>query len=97
MLSRTGSIATHSRRIAMRLKALCFIGSLAALAIPLPAGAVPAQSAGTLSAQWGRQAAVTAPQGKSAAYVCPPGYYWEPGSHAHTANLGQLIARAAGE
>ena len=63
----------------MRLNALYFIGSLA---IPLPAGAVPAQSTGTLFAQWGGQAAVTAPQGSSAAYVCPPGYYWEPGSCA---------------
>jgi DNA-binding winged helix-turn-helix (wHTH) protein len=76
------SIATRSRRIAMRLNALCLIGSLAALAIPLPAGAVPAQSAGAVSAQWGRQAAVTAPQGRSAADVCAPGYYWEPGSYA---------------
>ena len=66
----------------MRLNALCFIGSLTALAIPLPAGAVPAQSAGTLSAQWGRQAAVTAPQVKAAAYVSPPGYYWDLGSYA---------------
>jgi hypothetical protein len=66
----------------MRLNALCLIGSLAALAIPLAAGAVPAQSAGTLSAQWGRQAAVTASQGKSAAYVRPPRYHWEPGSYA---------------
>jgi len=66
----------------MRLNALCLIGSLAALAIPLPAGAVPAQSVGAVSAQWGRQAAVTAPQGKPAAYVCPPGYYWEPDAYA---------------
>ncbi len=51
----------------MRLNALCLIGSLAALAIPLPTGAVPAQPARAVSAQWGRQAAVTAPQGKSAA------------------------------
>ena len=67
----------------MRLNALCFIGSLAALAIPYPAGAVPAQSVGAVSAQWGSQAAVTTPpQGKPAAYVCSPGYYWEPGSYA---------------
>ena len=66
----------------MRLNALCLIGSLAAVGIPLPAGAVPAQSAGILSAQWGGQAAVTAPQGEPAAYVCPTGYYWEPGSYA---------------
>ena len=66
----------------MWLNALCLIGSLAALAIPRPAGAVPAQSAGTVSAQWGRQAAVTAPQEDPAAYVCPTGYYWEPGSYA---------------
>jgi hypothetical protein len=66
----------------MRLNALCLIGSLAALAIPLAAGAVPVQSAGKVSAQWGRQAAVTAPQGEPAAYVYPPGYYWEPGSYA---------------
>jgi hypothetical protein len=37
----------------MRLNALCLIGSLAALAIPLPAGAVPAQPAGAVSAPWG--------------------------------------------
>jgi hypothetical protein len=66
----------------MRLNALCLIGSLAAFAIPLPAGAVPAQSAGAVSAQWGRQAAVTAPQGRAAAYVCSPGYHWDPGSYA---------------
>ena len=35
----------------MRLNALYLIGSLAALAIPHPAGAVPAQSAGAVSAQ----------------------------------------------
>jgi hypothetical protein len=80
----------------MRLNALCFIGSLTALAIPHPAGAVSAP-VGAAYAQWGNQAAVTAPQGDPAAYVCPSGYYWEPGSYAHTANLGQLIARAAGE
>ena len=66
----------------MRLNALRLIGSLAAWAIPLAAGAVPAQSAGAVSAQWGSQAAVTAPLGKPAAYVCPSGYYWEPGSYA---------------
>jgi hypothetical protein len=67
----------------MRLNALCLIGSLAALAIPFPAGAVPAQPVGAVSTQWDRQAAVTAPQGRSAADVCAPGcYYWEPGSYA---------------
>jgi hypothetical protein len=71
----------------MRLNALCLIGSLAALAIPLPVGAVPARSTGTLSAQWGGQAAVTAPQGKPAAYVCPPGYYWEPDAYARHAKF----------
>jgi hypothetical protein len=62
----------------MRLNALCLFGSLAALAVPLSAGTVPAQSTGSVSAQWRGQEAVTAPQGKLAAYVCPPGYYWEP-------------------
>ena len=38
----------------MRLNALRLIGSLAAWAIPLAAGAVPAQSAGAVSAQCGR-------------------------------------------
>lgn len=66
----------------MRLNALCLIGSLAAVAIPLPAGAVPAQSAGILSPQWGRQAAVTAPRDKPDADLCPPGYYWESASYA---------------
>ena len=80
----------------MRLNALCLIGSLAALAIPLPAGAVTAQSAEAISAQWGRQSAITAPQGKSAAYVCPTGYYGYRPATPNTANLGWLIARAAG-
>jgi hypothetical protein len=66
----------------MRLNALCLIGSLAVLAIPLAARAAPAQSAGTVSAQRGGQAAVIASQGKPAAYVCPPGYYWEPDAYA---------------
>jgi hypothetical protein len=82
----------------MRLNALCLIGSLTALAIPIPAGAVPAQSAGTVSAQWGRQAAVTAPpQGKPAAYICPPVIIGNQAAMPHTANLGQRIPRAAGE
>ena len=66
----------------MRLNALYLIGSLAALGIPLPAGAVPAQPAGTVSGQWDGLAAVSAPQGKPTASVCSPGYYWEPGSYA---------------
>jgi hypothetical protein len=81
----------------MRLNALCLTGSLAAVAIPLPAGAVPAQSVGRLSAQWGPQAIVTAPQGKSAAYVCPPAIIGNQVAMPRTANSGQLIARAAGE
>jgi hypothetical protein len=81
----------------MRLNALCFIGSLTALAIPLPVGAVPAQWAGTLSAQWDRQAAVAAPLGEPAAYVCPPAIIGNQAAMPHTANLGQLIAHAAGE
>ena len=66
----------------MRLNALCLIGSLAALAIPLPAGAITAQSAEAISAQWGRQSAITAPRANSAAYVCPTGYYWLPVGYA---------------
>jgi hypothetical protein len=66
----------------MRLNALCLIGSLAALAIPLPAGAATAQSAEAISAQWSQQSAITAPRGKSAGYVCPTGYYWVPAGYA---------------
>jgi hypothetical protein len=65
----------------MRLNALYLITSLAASAIPLAAGAAPVHSAGAVSAQWVRQAAV-APQGRATADVCPPGYYWEPDSYA---------------
>lgn len=75
----------------MRLDALCFIGSLAALATPLPAGAVPVQSTGTVSAQWGRQTGATAPQGKLAGYVCPFGYYWQPSSYAPHGKLAGLL------
>jgi len=66
----------------MRLNALCLIGPLTAVAIPPPQEQYRAQSAGTVSAQWGGRAAVTALQDKSAAYVCPPGYYWEPDAYA---------------
>ena len=66
----------------MRLSAFCLLGSLAALKIPLSAGAVPAQSTEAVSAQWRGQKAVTAPQGKLAADICPPGYYWEPDGYA---------------
>ena len=63
----------------MRLNALCLIGSLAALAIPLPAGAAPAHSVVAVSAQWGPLAAVT---GKPATHSCFLGYHWEPDSYA---------------
>jgi hypothetical protein len=54
----------------MRLNALCFIGALTVLAIPLSAGAVPGQ------------AAAGAQQAAPATYTCPPGYYWEPDAYA---------------
>ena len=66
----------------MRLNAPCLTGSLAALAIPLPAGAITAQSAEAISAHWSRQSAITAPRRKSAAHVCPTGYYWVPGGYS---------------
>jgi hypothetical protein len=66
----------------MRLNALCLIGSLAALTIPPAASAVSAQSSEAVSAQWRGQEAVTAPQGKLATDICPPGYYWEPDGYA---------------
>jgi hypothetical protein len=56
----------------MRLHALYLTGALIATAIPLSAGAAPLAAdhdTGT------RQAA-------SAAYTCPPGYYWEPDAYA---------------
>jgi hypothetical protein len=80
----------------MRLNALCLIGSSAALASSLPAGAVTAHSAEVISAQWGRQSAITAPRGNSATYVCPTGYYWYRPATPNMANLGWRIARAAG-
>jgi hypothetical protein len=66
----------------MRLKALCLIGSLAALAIPLSAGAVTAQAAPAVTARSDGQAAAEAPRGTSTRHTCPPGYYWEPASYA---------------
>ena len=58
----------------MRLSALCLIGTLAILAIPFSAGAIPAQP--------DRQAAGSARPATPATYACPPGYYWEPAAYA---------------
>jgi hypothetical protein len=58
----------------MRLNALCFVGALTVLGIPFSAGAIPVQAH--------RQAATSAQQPTSAAYTCPPGYYWEPDAYA---------------
>jgi hypothetical protein len=58
----------------MRLYQLCLIGALAVSAIPLAAGAAPAQS--------DRATAVGASRDTTATYACPPGYYWEPASYA---------------
>jgi hypothetical protein len=66
----------------MRLNVLCLIGSLAAFAVPLSAGAVPPRSTGAVSAQFDRQAAASARRDTPAPYACPRGYYWEPGSYA---------------
>ena len=57
----------------MRLHALCLIGAVTVLAIPLSAGAVPPHAV--------RQAPVNAQQA-AAAYACPLGYYWEPDAYA---------------
>jgi hypothetical protein len=62
------------KAIEMRVNALCLIGAVAVLAIPLSAGAAPAQA--------DRQAAVSAEQARLAAFPCPPGYYWEPAAYA---------------
>jgi len=62
------------KAIEMRVNALCLIGAVAVLAIPLSAGAAPAQA--------DRQAAVSAEQARPAAIPCPPGYYWEPAAYA---------------
>jgi hypothetical protein len=53
----------------MRLNALCLIGALTILMMPLSARAIPAQAE--------RQTA-HAQQAATAAYTCLPGYYWEP-------------------
>jgi hypothetical protein len=58
----------------MKLQALCLTGALVAATIPLSAGAVPV-AAGQAAGTGVRQAA-------SAAYTCPPGYYWEPDAYA---------------
>jgi hypothetical protein len=58
----------------MRLHALCFIGAVTVLGVPLSAGAVPVQP--------DRQLAASAQQIAPIAYTCPPGYYWEPDSYA---------------
>jgi len=67
----------------MRLNGLGLAASIAALAISLSAeAAVPAQSAGSVTAQRDRQAAIGAAAGTSSGQVCPPGYYWEPDGYA---------------
>jgi len=58
----------------MRLNALCLIGALPHLGIPLSARAVPAQA--------DRQAAAGARQATPASYTCPSGFYWEPDAYA---------------
>ena len=58
----------------MRLYQLCLIGALAVSAISLGAGAAPAQS--------DRATVVGASRDTTAAYACPPGYYWESASYA---------------
>lgn len=75
----------------MRLNALCLIGSLAALAIPLPAGPVSAQSAEAVSAQGSHRAAVTTPQVKSAAYVCLPAIIRDQAAMPHAAILASAL------
>ena len=58
----------------MRLNALLLISGLAISTIPLAAGAAPAQT--------DRQSAVSGSRATTAAYACPPGYYWELASYA---------------
>jgi len=59
----------------MSLNALSLFGALAVLGISLSAWAAPAQAS--------RQAAASTQQaGHPAAYICPPGYYWEPEAYA---------------
>jgi hypothetical protein len=58
----------------MSLNALCLIGALTVIAIPLSAGAVRAQA--------DRLVVASAQQATPAAYGCPRGYYWEPDSYA---------------
>jgi hypothetical protein len=73
----------------MRLHALCFIGAVTVLGVPLSARAVPVRL--------DRQLAASAQQIAPIAYTCPPGYYWEPAAMLRMANLGRLIARPAYE
>ena len=58
----------------MRLNALCLISALTISTIPLAAGAAPAQT--------DRQSSVSGSRDTTAAYACPPDYYWEPASYA---------------
>ena len=62
------------KAIEMRVNALCLIGAVAVLAIPLSAGAAPAQA--------DRQAAGGTEQARPAPFPCSPGYYWEPAAYA---------------
>jgi hypothetical protein len=58
----------------MRLHALYLTGALLATAIPVSAGAVIVAA--------DHEAGISARQAASAAYTCPPGYYWEPDAYA---------------
>lgn len=69
----------------MRLSAMSFITMLAVVTVPLSATATSAQPyrAARDNIPGAAPAAVQySPYNTSAAYACPPGYYWEPDSYA---------------
>ena len=64
----------------MRLNALYLMGALTVLAMPLSAGAQPAQS--TVPAQPNRQATTDFQQVTPAEDACGPGLHWEEAGYA---------------
>jgi hypothetical protein len=73
----------------MRLHRFFLAGALVAAAIPLSAEAAlfPAD----------HETGTTAWQAASAAYTCPPGYYWEPDAYAPHGKFRPAHCAPAGE
>jgi hypothetical protein len=81
----------------MRLNALCLIGSLTALAIPLPAGAVPASRQGQYRLSWVVKQPLPLHKASRPLTFVLPDIIGNRTLMPGTGNFGRLIARAAGE